>query len=311
MNAPTRSRQGRDRRGPASSARAERARQEQDAAYETAKEIRYRAAARRDAEWKAVAAANRRRTMVVMFVPVAVFAVLGALGFVSEVAGLAALLIALAWALFALVTWVRASSDLASSLGGGTPLEAVAAGQVTRLGAERLADLAEQLCAVLGLPIPEMRIIPDRQPNAITVGIRPEETVLAVTSGLVDLLDRIELEAVLAHELSHVKRLDIVPAALVASPVGRLIRAFGGERAMEWLEGPDREARADVVGVSATHYPPGLISAVERMAATGDCKPASVSPRVVGRTANTWLMPLNAGIGTPSVNDRLDLLREL
>lgn len=311
MPAPTRSRSRRDRRGPDYDERSRRAQEAQDAAYEAARLVRNRAAARRDAEWKSVAEANRRRAMTVALAPAALAVVITLLGMLLQPLLYAGGFLLLAYVIFARVIWLRAPGTMVAQFTAKSPADAVAAGEVSHLGAERFVDLSSELCAVLGLPLPQLRIISDTAPNAVTVGRRPEDTVFAVTSGLVDLLDRIELEAVIAHELSHVKRLDITSAAIGASVLGKSLGAIGGERATLWLEGRDREVRADLAAVSATHYPPGLISALERISASGGSRPASLPASLLERTARTWLIPLAPGGVGAGTSDRLDLLREL
>jgi Zn-dependent protease with chaperone function len=124
-------------------------------------------------------------------------------------------------------------------------------------------------------------------------------------------LDRIELEAVVAHELAHIKRLDVASAALAATGLGGLVRALGGERAVVWLVGADREIRADLAAVATTRYPPGLIAALERIDAAGDTCPSSVPAAVLGRTGQGWLVPVSRTSDDASTEGRLDVLREL
>jgi heat shock protein HtpX len=284
-----------------------RNREAQEAAYETAKIVLARSASRRDAEWRAAADANRRKVWLVLCLPaiVGVFVLLCGIVVPLLLAVGAALL--LAWIVIAAVTWSRASSSLLSQLGGTDPAGAVSAGHISDLGAERLADLAEGMCAALGLPMPELRVLADAVPNAIAVGRRHDDAALVVTSGLVASLDRIELEAVVAHELAHVKRLDVAAAALAATGVGRAFSALTGERGTIWLVGSDREIRADLAAVATTRYPPGLIAALERIGSPGDNRPASLPPGVAARTAGSWLVPL---VGA-SLDGRLEVLREL
>jgi heat shock protein HtpX len=213
----------------------------------------------------------------------------------------------LAWIVVAAVTWSRASSSLLSQLGGTGLADAVAASHISKLGAERLADLAEGMCAALGLPVPELRVLADRVPNAVVVGRRHDDAALVVTAGLVTSLDRIELEAVVAHELAHVKRLDVAPAALLATGVGRAFTALSGERGTLWLTGTDREIWADLAAVATTRYPPGLLAALERINDAGDSRPPSLSAGAAARTGASWLVPF---VG-PGIGGRLDVLREL
>lgn len=148
---------------------------------------------------------------------------------------------------------------------GLAPADAVAAGALRAVDAERLTDLTEGMCAVLGLPVPQLRVLVDGAPNALVVGRRHEDAVVVVTAGLVNLLSRIELEAVIAHELAHVKRLDILTGTLSSTTLGQLFCSLGGARSADWLLGSHREIGADLAGVATTRYPPGLIAALERL----------------------------------------------
>jgi heat shock protein HtpX len=278
-----------------------RNREAQEAAYETAKIVLARSASRRDAEWRSAADANRRKVFLVLSVPAIVGVVVLACGIVVPLLLVVGAVLLVAWVVVAAVTWSRASSSLLSQLGGTDPADAVAAGHISQLGAERLADLAEGMCAALGLPVPELRVLADQVPNAIAVGRRHDDAALVVTAGLVASLDRIELEAVVAHELAHVKRLDVAPAALAATGVGRAFAALAGERGTLWLVGSDHEIRADLAAVATTRYPPGLITA------PGVGRLVSLPAGVATRTGGSWLVPL-AG---PGIDGRLEVLREL
>jgi Zn-dependent protease with chaperone function len=145
----------------------------------------------------------------------------------------------------------------------------------------------------------------------MVVGRRHDDAALVVTSGLLNLLDRIELEAVVAHELAHIKRLDVASAALASSGIGTLLHALGGQRATVWLLGSDREIRADLAGVATTRYPPGLLSALERIAVLGDTRPSSVSSVVLDRTSSCWLIPFGGKDLDAAAGVRMDVLREL
>jgi heat shock protein HtpX len=80
---------------------------------------------------------------------------------------------------------------------------------------EELYHLVENLCITSGLPLPKIYVINDSAPNAFATGRNPKNAVICVTSGLLQTLNRTELEAVIAHELSHIKNYDILIASLV------------------------------------------------------------------------------------------------
>ena len=170
----------------------------------------------------------------------------------------------------------------------------------------RLHNLVEGLCIAAGLPKPRVYVVEDDAPNAFATGRDPKHAAIAVTTGLLEKLNRIELEGVLAHELSHVKNYDILVSTLAVTMVGlvALLSDFGLR--FLWWGGPRhrndqrdggggpaaimavlgfamlllapvaaklvqfavsrrREALADVTGVSLTRYPPGLVSALEKL----------------------------------------------
>ena len=85
---------------------------------------------------------------------------------------------------------------------------------------KELYRLVENLCITAGLPLPKIYIINDTAPNAFATGRDPEHAVVAVTSGLLQKLNRSELEGVIAHELSHIGNRDILLATVVVVLVG-------------------------------------------------------------------------------------------
>jgi heat shock protein HtpX len=174
----------------------------------------------------------------------------------------------------------------------------------------RYHNLVEGLCIASGLPKPRLYIIDDPAPNAFATGRNPRNAAVAVTTGLLEKMNRMELEGVLAHELSHVKNYDILVSTLAVTMVGmvalladigvRLLwwgmgrrsnsdfdRNQGGNsgplailslvgflllllspiiaRIMQLAVSRRRETLADVSGVEMTRYPPGLISALEKL----------------------------------------------
>ncbi|MCK5413444.1 MAG: M48 family metalloprotease, partial [Candidatus Pacebacteria bacterium] len=80
---------------------------------------------------------------------------------------------------------------------------------------KELYRLVENLCITAGLPLPKIYLIDDTAPNAFATGRDPEHAVVAVTSGLLQKLNRSELEGVIAHELSHIGNRDILLATVV------------------------------------------------------------------------------------------------
>ena len=84
----------------------------------------------------------------------------------------------------------------------------------------RLHNVVEGLCIASGLPKPRLYVIDDPAPNAFATGRNPKHAAIAVTTGLLEKMNRIELEGVLAHELSHIKNDDILVSTLAVTMVG-------------------------------------------------------------------------------------------
>jgi heat shock protein HtpX len=123
------------------------------------------------------------------------------------------------------------SDKIALAMNGARP--------VTQAEAPELHAIVAKLAARAGLPMPRLYVIPSETPNAFATGRNPEHAAVAVTEGIMRLLDRRQLEGVLAHELSHVLNRDILIATMAAmvagliSSLGYLIRwgaVLGGAR---------------------------------------------------------------------------------
>ncbi len=92
-----------------------------------------------------------------------------------------------------------------------------------RSQAPQLYDMVERLAQRAGIPMPRLALVPDPSPNAFATGRNPENAVVAVNQGLLDILDSPEVEGVLAHELSHVKHRDTLTMAIVATLAGAIM----------------------------------------------------------------------------------------
>ena len=102
---------------------------------------------------------------------------------------------------------------------------------VTREQQPQLYEIVERLTGKAGLPMPKLYVIPSETPNAFATGRNPSHAAVAVTEGILRLLDWRELEGVLAHELSHVQNRDIL-IATVAAAVAGIISSLG--HAIQW-----------------------------------------------------------------------------
>lgn len=160
--------------------------------------------------------------------------------------------------------------------------------------------LVENLCIASGLPLPEIYLLPEQQPNAFATGRNKEHAVIALTQGLLDRLEKSELEGVIAHELSHIKNKDMLLQTMVVVLAGviallanwflrfgvfgrsdnrsrnsqglfmvlGLIAAILAPIAATLLKlsiSRKREFLADASGALLTRYPEGLARALEKI----------------------------------------------
>ncbi len=111
----------------------------------------------------------------------------------------------------------------------------------------RYHNLVEGLCIAAGLPKPRLYVVDDPAPNAFATGRNPKHAALAVTTGLLSTMNRVELEGVIAHELSHVKNYDILVSTVAVVAVGTIaLLSDLGLRFMFWTGGRrDRRDTAD------------------------------------------------------------------
>jgi heat shock protein HtpX len=102
----------------------------------------------------------------------------------------------------------------------------------------RLHNLVEGLCIAAGLPKPRVYVVDDPAPNAFATGRNPAHAAVAVTTGLLEKLNRIELEGVLAHELSHVRNYDTLVSTLAVTLVGAIALLADFSLRFLWWGGP-------------------------------------------------------------------------
>jgi heat shock protein HtpX len=162
----------------------------------------------------------------------------------------------------------------------------------------RLTNLVDGLCATIGVRRPEVRVRDEASLNAAVCGRRRRRSTLVVTQGLLDQLDRMELEGVVAQQLTRIRCHDMLPATVTVATLGMFAT---------WLSPPEPVTAMDRAAVSFTRYPPGLISALEKMEAKGThIRGGSRS------TAHLWFAD-PGGLGGPetTLKDRIEALREL
>jgi heat shock protein HtpX len=199
----------------------------------------------------------------------------------------------------------------------------------------RYQNLVEGLCEELGLPVPKLWVVDSDAANAMALGRNPSEATVVVTTGLLGLLNRVELEGVLAAELSHIRSSSarLGSTAVVLGGAGGLLleaRRRGGNPlfgAAGWallalvplrrLAVPaERHVRADEGAAYLTRYPPGLVSALRKLERQSDGGAISnlglnhlwiVDPR----PAPTPDAPDRFFASHPPLDERFENLREL
>jgi heat shock protein HtpX len=266
-------------------------------------------------------ASNRRKTILVIVLALVFAGAVGLLfGYIigggSFAASLTALVVALVITGFA--------SYWSYRYGDRVILRTSHARPVTPEEEPRLHNVVEGLAIAGGLPKPAIYVVPEKAPNAFATGRDPEHSSIAVTQGLLDMMNRVELEGVIGHEMAHVKDRDILLGTVVATLIGSVVllsefmlRWFwwgGGRRsgssegggggyaiiaaiglvvalvtplvaqAIKMTMSRQREYQADAEGVMLTRYPPGLVDALKKIA--GDVTPMRYANNA---TAHLWL----------------------
>jgi heat shock protein HtpX len=243
---------------------------------------------------------NKRKSLLLLFGFLLLYSAIGWL--LSLWFGYAALVIAIGIAIVMIVINLYMGDDLVMAVSGAHKVE-------SKDEAPELWRKVENLAITAGLPMPRIYIVNDDSPNAFAAGRRPEQAVVAVTTGLLERLDEEELEGVLAHELTHVRNYDVrlmTYAAVLAGSIALLSQIFlrglwfGGGRRNQGGANPivlvlvivslilapvaavviqaaisrRREYVADAGAVELTRYPQGLASALRTIAGTMKPSPA-------------------------------------
>jgi len=220
---------------------------------------------------------------------------------------------------------------------------------ISREEAPRLYAVMERLAGKANLPMPKLYLIPQPAPNAFATGRNPSHASVAVTQGLMELMNDEELEGVIAHELSHVRNYDILTSSIAATlagaitwvaSMGRWAMIFGGwggrdddregggiaailmlflaPLAAALLQlgiSRQREYQADASGAKMVGHPYGLISALQKLGAYNKRIPTDMPPSTA---ALCIVAPLSAGqllaslFSThPPLEDRIARLQEM
>jgi heat shock protein HtpX len=212
----------------------------------------------------------------------------------------------------------------------------------------KLFGLVQEVCIASGLPMPKVAIVYDDAPNAFATGRNPQHALIAFTTGILDVMDRDELQGVIAHEMSHVANRDTLVSAVAATTAGAIaivsdlltrMMFFGGGRNRENNNNPlalifsllvlilapfaalllksaisrKRESLADATAVSFTRNPAGLRKALEILA-----RDSTVVKQRSNAVAHIWIeSPLDAKSVSkmfathPPIEERIQSLRAM
>ena len=229
-------------------------------------------------------------------------------------------------------------------------LKSSGAQPVTREQLPRFYQVMERLAAKANIPVPKLYVVPDVAPNAFATGRNPNHASVAVTQGLLQIMNDDELEGVIAHELSHVRNYDILTSSIAATIAGAvtymaqmgrwamIFGGYGGSRdddrggglsallmiflapfaalLLQLFLSRTREYAADETGARMVGQPYGLISALEKLGAYNRRVPTTaISPS----TSSLCIVKPMFGGGTlsslfsthPPLEDRIAALRQM
>jgi len=219
--------------------------------------------------------------------------------------------------------------------------------EVTPQQAPEIYAIVKELAHRANLPMPKVYIIPQQTPNAFATGRNPEHAAVAVTEGILTLLNREEIMGVLAHELAHVNNRDILIGSIAATMAGAIMMVanmarwfaiFGGTGRDSGEEGGggiigliamsilapiaavliqtaisrSREYQADATGAQFAYHPEGLASALEKLSTYSkripmDANPSTAHMFIVNPLSGRSLMTLFST--HPPLEDRIARLR--
>ncbi len=209
--------------------------------------------------------------------------------------GIIGMIIALVFAGAITVLLVTNAESFVVSACKGQPADEVSAA--------RFHNVLEGLCVNAGVTRPKVFIVDDSAANALCTGHSPKRGVIVITSGLLELLDRVELEGVVAHLLCQIKSGDAITSTIAIPMLATRSRL---------KDLPERRAQADLEGVALTRYPPGLISALEKLTKV------PVAPANASKSCDAlWFVAphgesqIESAQGTFGLPERIERLREL
>ncbi|OGL22131.1 protease [Candidatus Saccharibacteria bacterium RIFCSPHIGHO2_01_FULL_45_15] len=234
-------------------------------------------------------AANKRNTLLIMAVFIAIIAAIGYVVSLYFGNTSISLYVIAGAAVYALIQYY-AATKLALSMTGAKEIE--------KRDNPRLYRIVENLSITMGMPMPKVYVIEDQAPNAFATGRDPKHAVVAATTGIMEIMNDTELEAVMAHEMGHVQNYDIrvsmmafglVSAIGVLSDLVMHMLFFGNNdnrnippyfyiiaivmvilapimaAIIQTAISRQREYLADATGAMTTRHPEGLASALEKL----------------------------------------------
>lgn len=172
----------------------------------------------------------------------------------------------------------------------------------------RIAPMTERLCQRMGLPMPKLWVLNEASPNAFATGRNPANSSVAVSAGLLEIMDDREVEAVIAHELGHIKHRDILTSSIAATlgaaitSIAQMAFYFGGRSSdddegvspmgafammllapmaagvIQMAVSRTREFSADAAAAKYTGSPEGLINALSKLERASQRLPMDASP---------------------------------
>ncbi|MGB8477143.1 MAG: zinc metalloprotease HtpX [Candidatus Acidiferrum sp.] len=224
-------------------------------------------------------------------------------------------------------------------------LKSSGAQPVTREQLPRLYAVMERLAAKANIPVPKLYVVPEQAPNAFATGRNPRHASVAVTQGLLDLMNDDELEGVIAHELSHVRNYDILISSVAATLAGAITWIahwglwFGGDSEdrqgggiivelalmilaplaamlLQLALSRQREYAADATGARMVGNQFGLMSALQKLGAYNNRIPTTA---ISQSTSSLCIVKPRFGRGTisslfsthPPLEERIEALREM